>query len=218
MKKIKMPRLPATARGLARRMRFLAEMEKLKLVERQNSVLDASRRENSAEHSWHLAVMALLLADYADDPRVDPLRVLKMLLLHDIVEIDAGDTFLYDPKGRRTQSKRETASAKHLFGLLPAREARDLRALWEEFEARKTPDALFAASLDGLQPLFNHYLSGGRWVRRHALDTRDVLDKKRYIGDASKVLWKYARQLIDLSEHAGIFTSPQAGSRPPKRH
>jgi len=198
-------RLPRARRDLAARVRFLTELEKLKLVYRQNSVLDGSRQENSAEHSWHLAMMALLLSGYSDDKRIDPTRVLKMLLLHDIVEIDAGDTFLYNEKGNVTKFGKETASAKRIFGLLPAKQRNEFLGLWKEFEARETSDALFAAALDGFQPLLNHYVSGGKWVKRHALDKSKVIEKKRYIGKASKDLWKYAQDLIDLSEKAGIF-------------
>jgi putative hydrolase of HD superfamily len=198
-------RLPSTHPDLAGCMRFLVELEKLKLVYRQNSVIDGSRQENSAEHSWHLAMMALLLSGHADDKRIDPMRVLKMLLLHDIVEIDAGDTFVYNEAGNAAKAGKETASAKRIFGFLPPQPRREFLRLWKEFEGRKTPDALFAAALDGLQPLLNHYVSGGKWVKRHDLDKSKVLTKKRYIGKASKTLWEYSQALIELSAKAGIF-------------
>jgi len=135
-------KLPSTSRDLEMRMRFLVEIEKLKIVYRQNSVLDGSRQENSAEHSWHLAMMALLLCSHSDDKSIDLFRVLKMLLLHDIVEIDAGDTFLYNEKGNAAKAGKETASAERIFGLLPPKQKRDFLGLWREFEAKGDPGRL----------------------------------------------------------------------------
>jgi putative hydrolase of HD superfamily len=155
-------------------------------------------------------MMALLLGGYADDTRVDPNRVLKMLLLHDIVEIDAGDTFLYNENGNAVKAGKEISSAKRVFGLLPAKQKKEFLILWKEFEARETPDALFAAVLDGFQPLLNHYVSGGKWIKRMALEKSKVIEKKRYIGKASKDLWRYSQDLIELSAKAGIFRKGKA--------
>jgi putative hydrolase of HD superfamily len=183
------------ASGLARRIAFIVEIDKLKQVLRQNVVIDRSRRENSAEHSWHLAVMAVILADLAE-PEVEPLRVLKMLLIHDLVEVDAGDTFLYDGAAAADQVAREEAAAARLFGLLPADQARELAALWAEFEAGATRDAAFARALDHLQPvLLNYHTEGGSW-RAHAVAGADVLAKKRPIERGSPALWRYAEALI----------------------
>jgi putative hydrolase of HD superfamily len=180
---------------LARQIDFIVEIDKLKGVLRQNVVIDRSRRENSAEHSWHLALMAVILADLAA-PEVQPLRVLKMLLIHDLVEIDAGDTFLYDGARSADQATREQAAAKRLFGLLPADLARELGDLWAEFEAGATPDAAFARALDHLQPvLLNYHTEGGSW-RRHAVAGADVLAKKRAIERGSPELWRHAEALI----------------------
>jgi putative hydrolase of HD superfamily len=180
---------------LGRQIAFIVEIDKLKGVLRQNVVIDRSRQENSAEHSWHLAVMAVILADLAA-PEVQPLRVLKMLLIHDLVEIDAGDTFLYDGARRADQAAREQAAAARLFGLLPADLARELDALWTEFEAGATQDAAFARALDHLQPvLLNYHTEGGSW-RRHAVAGADVLAKKRPIEQGSPELWRYAEALI----------------------
>jgi putative hydrolase of HD superfamily len=180
---------------LARQIAFIVEIDKLKRVLRQNVVTDRSRQENSAEHSWHLAVMAVILADLAA-PEVQPLRVLKMLLIHDLVEIDAGDTFLYDGAAATDQAAREEAAAARLFGLLPDDQASELAALWAEFDAGSTPDAAFARALDHLQPvLLNYHTEGGSW-RRHAVAGADVLAKKRPIAQGSDALWRYAETLI----------------------
>ncbi|MEJ0070519.1 MAG: HD domain-containing protein [Pseudomonadota bacterium] len=174
---------------LGRQIAFIVEIDKLKQVLRQNVVIDRSRQENSAEHSWHLAVMAVILADLAA-PEVQPLRVLKMLLIHDLVEIDAGDSFLYDAAATADQAAREAAAAARLFDLLPADLGRELAALWAEFDAGATHDAAFARALDHLQPvLLNYHTDGGSW-RRHDVVGADVLAKKRPIERGSPALWR----------------------------
>jgi putative hydrolases of HD superfamily len=181
---------------MAKQIRFILEVEKLKTVLRMTPLLDASRRENDAEHTWELALMAVLLAEYADEP-VDLARVVKMILIHDIVEIDAGDTFIYDAKAVTDQEAREIAAADRLFGLLPEDQAAEFRALWDEFEARKTPEARFARAMDRLQPLLhNFFTSGGTW--HSAGVTRDmVMKRKAVIAGASSRLWTAAQSLID---------------------
>ncbi|NWJ25984.1 HD domain-containing protein [Rhizobium sp. RM] len=181
---------------MAKQIRFILEVEKLKTVLRMTPLLDASRRENDAEHTWELALMAVLLAEYADEP-VDLARVVKMILIHDIVEIDAGDTFIYDAKAVTDQEAREIAAADRLFGLLPEDQAAEFRALWDEFEARKTPEARFARAMDRLQPLLhNFFTSGGTW--HSAGVTRDmVMERKAVIAGASSRLWTAAQSLID---------------------
>ncbi|UXS01219.1 HD domain-containing protein [Agrobacterium tumefaciens] len=181
---------------MAKQIRFILEVEKLKTVLRMTPLLDASRRENDAEHTWELALMAVLLAEYADEP-VDLARVVKMILIHDIVEIDAGDTFIYDAKAVTDQEAREIAAADRLFGLLPEDQAAEFRALWDEFEARKTAEARFARAMDRLQPLLhNFFTSGGTW--HSAGVTRDmVMERKAVIAGASSRLWTAAQSLID---------------------
>ncbi len=148
---------------LARQIAFIIELDKLKQVLRQTLLIDRSRQENDAEHSWHIAAMVVVLDEYAE-PEVDRLRVLKMLLIHDIVEIDAGDTFLYDTAHAATQAAREQAAAERLYGLLPPDQGAALRALWDEFEAGETRDARFAKALDRLQPmLHNCHTEGAMW-------------------------------------------------------
>jgi putative hydrolases of HD superfamily len=180
---------------LASQIAFIVEIDKLKQVLRQTVVTDRSRPENSAEHSWHIAAMFLILSEHAGSD-VDPLRVLKMLLIHDLVEIDAGDTFLYDQAAVSGQAAREAAAAERLYALLPADQATALKALWREFESGDSPDARFARALDQLQPvLLNYHTEGGSW-RAHAVSGAAVLAKKRVIEHGSPSLWRYAEALI----------------------
>ena len=161
---------------LDQQLSFITELDKLKSVIRQTLLLDKSRRENSAEHSWHLATMAVLLQEYAEEP-VDLLKTIKMLLVHDVVEIDAGDTFAYDTAGYADKDDREQKAAERIFGLLPAEQGRDFRQLWEEFEARQTAESKYANALDRLQPLLhNERTEGGTW-RIHKV-TRDKVIKR----------------------------------------
>ena len=145
---------PSAARErLAQQIRFIVEVDRLKEIFRQTVLINSRRPENDAEHSWHLCLIVLTLAEHANAPQLDVLRVLKMLILHDLVEIDAGDTFAYDTKGMADQHAREAVAADRIFGLLPADQGRGFRALWDEFEARQTPEAKFAAAVDRFQPM-----------------------------------------------------------------
>jgi putative hydrolase of HD superfamily len=199
--------LPLAARSSERleaQIRFILEIDQLKTVLRRTWILDRSRRENSAEHSWHLAVMALLLAEYGP-PGLDLPRVLKMVLVHDLVEIDAGDTFCYDAAALLDQAERERRAADRLFPLLPDDLAAELRALWEEFDARTTPEARFAAALDRLQPVLHNYATeGGTW-REHRVSRDQVLERNRPMGDGAPDLWEYARALIDDAAARGLI-------------
>jgi putative hydrolase of HD superfamily len=181
---------------LARQMDFILEIDKLKQVLRQTSLADGSRRENDAEHSWHLAVMAVLLAEYAAGPQVDLARVVKMVLVHDVVEIDAGDTFHYDEAGNRDKPQREQKAADRLFGLLPADQEAELRGLWEEFEARQTREARYAAALDRLQPNLLNFRTQGRLWREHGVTSRQVIARNRHMAEGAPALWQYAESLI----------------------
>ncbi|MBA3968953.1 MAG: HD domain-containing protein [Gemmatimonadetes bacterium] len=185
-----------TTERLKRQLDFIVELDKLKRILRQTLVMDGSRQENSAEHSWHLAVMAVLLHEHAGDA-VDVQRVLRMLLIHDVVEIDAGDTFCYDAAASVGKEERERRAAERLFGLLPGEQAQEFRDLWEEFEARETADAQFANALDRLQGLLqNYHNAGGTW-RLHGITRDQVLNRMRPIQNASPELWKYVLQVID---------------------
>lgn len=189
---------------LAQQIQFVLEIDKLKTVLRQTQLTDGSRRENSAEHSWHIALMAMILAEYAPGP-IDVLRVMKMLLLHDLVEIDAGDTFCYDNQGNVDKGDREQQAAHRLFGLLPPDQATEFRALWEEFEARTTPDAQFAASLDRLQPvLHNQKNQGGTW-QQYGI-TRDRVDYRLApLQTGAPPLWSYMQLVLDDCVAAGYL-------------
>ncbi len=164
---------------LAERLRFIFEIDKLKNVLRQTLLTDGSRQENSAEHSWHLAMTALTLAPLADEP-IDLERVMKILLVHDIVEIDAGDVFIYDSEARAEAAVAEQAAADRLFGMLPEPEGGELRAAWDEYEARQTPEAVFAYACDRLQPLMLNLSTGGGSWRRHGI----ALDQVKQINGA----------------------------------
>lgn len=190
--------------GLAAQLEFLLEADRLKGIERMTRLIDGSRRENTAEHSWHLALFALVLHEHADEP-VDLLRVITMLVVHDLVEIDAGDTFAYDTAGYEDKEAREQAAADRIFGLLPAEQAAELRAAWEEFEARATPEARFANAVDRLQPvLLNHARGGGPW-QEHGITMERVLLRNEPIGDGSTVLWGEAQRRIRELDERGLF-------------
>jgi putative hydrolase of HD superfamily len=186
-----------TEERLERQLAFVLEIDRLKQIRRQTLLADRSRQENSAEHSWHIAVMALLLAENAAEENLNLLRVLQMLLVHDIVEIDAGDTFCYDDDGRKDQRAREKAAADRLFGLLPEDQAVEIRTLWEEFEARNTPEARFAAALDRLQPLLQNATTGGLQWRVHGVTQDRVIERNRIMNEGAPALWRRARALID---------------------
>lgn len=191
---------------LSRCLGFLDEVEKLKIIYRQNSVTDKSRHENSAEHSWHVALMAIILSGYSNHGNLDILKVVKMLLIHDIVEIDAGDTFLYDAQANRQKDDKERLAAGRIFGLLPESIGKELFDLWDEFEARISPEAKFAASLDGLQPLMNHWHTKNLKYKSHNVRTAQVMEKKMHIGEGSAVLWEYAQEVIRKSEEIGLYS------------
>ena len=180
---------------LASQFRFLMEADRLKTVIRGSRIANGSRRENVAEHSWHIALFALVLSRYAAEP-VDPLRVISMLLIHDLVEIDCGDTPLFDATGAETQAEREALAADRLYGLLPEHQATEYRALWDEFEAARTPDARFAKAVDRLQPiLLNHAAGGGTWTDYRVDEARERALTSR-IADGSPDLWAVAEAVI----------------------
>jgi putative hydrolase of HD superfamily len=189
---------------LDKQMRFIVEIDRLKQVVRQSALVDGSRQENDSEHSWHIAVMAFLLADYANSD-VDILKVLKMTLIHDLVEIYAGDTFAYDEVNAETQNNRETKAAKRIFGILPDDQREELYALWEEFESMSTPEARFAAAIDKLQPLILSYNNRGWSWKRHGVVKSQIVESKRSMGDGSETLWQFAQELIEASVGEGFL-------------
>lgn len=185
-------------------MAFLLEADKVKQVERRNLLADGSRRENDAEHCWHAALMALVLAEHANEKSIDLFRVIKMLLIHDLVEIDAGDTYIYDEAGRQSQKAREAAAADRLFALLPEEQGRAMRELWEEFEAKETPEARFAGSMDRINPLLLNHAAHGKSWKEHGTKAEQIRAVNRAIADGSQSLWKYASAVIDDAVARGM--------------
>jgi putative hydrolase of HD superfamily len=181
---------------LQQQLSFILEIDKLKSILRHTILIDRSRRENTAEHSWHLAVMANLLAEYATGP-VDVARVTQMVLAHDIVEIDAGDTFAFDAEGIVTKKQREREAADRIFGLLPAEQGKELRGLWEEFEAEETLDSQFANAIDRLEPcLLNANTEGGTW-RKHSPSLEKVMERMKPVKLYMPQVWPVVQKIID---------------------
>ena len=181
---------------LSQQLRFILEMDELKHVLRQTLLPGDQRRENDAEHSWHLALMAVILQEHAA-VEVDITRVLTMHLIHDLVEIHAGDTFAYDEAGHEDKEERERAAADRIFVLLPDDQGQEMRALWDEFEERVTPESRYAAALDRLQPLLlNYHTDGAAWVK-HGIRHEQVVKRNAHIAEGAPALWEFARRLID---------------------
>ena len=187
---------------LYQQMEFILEADKEKFIGRQTYLSDASRKENDAEHAWHLALMAMLLGEHSNE-EVDTLRVMSMVLIHDMVEIDAGDTYAYDTVGGKTQREREVKAAERIFNLLPEDQAKYVRGLWDEFEEEKTPEAKFARVLDKVQPLMLNHASGGRSWREHKVYKSQVLKRNERTPKGSKELWQICKKWIDENVEKG---------------
>ncbi len=185
-----------------KRIEFLLEIDKLKSIIRRSLLVDGSRLENTAEHSWHLAMLVLTLAPHAGSD-VDPLHAMKLLLVHDIVEIDAGDTFAYDVAGHEDKEARETAAADRIFGLLPAEQATEVRALWDEYEARATPTAVFAYACDRLQPMLLNASSGGVSWKEHGIQQSQVKAFNAPIAEAASEFWELALGVVADAVESG---------------
>jgi putative hydrolase of HD superfamily len=189
---------------LLKQISFIKEIDKLKYIQRKTKLFNSDRPENDAEHSWHLAMMTIVLAEHSDNP-IDVLKVLKMVLIHDIVEIDAGDTFIYDSTKSHTNTDEELIGAKRIFGLLPTEQAEEFIAIWEEFEESVTDEAKFAKSMDRFEPLLqNTSNNGGTW-REFNVPYQKVYDKKKVIKGGSTTIWNYAENLINESVNRGIL-------------
>ncbi len=188
-----------------KQIEFVLEVDKLKQVQRQTILMDRSRRENSAEHSWQIALMVSLFAEYSADSDIDLLRVIKMLLMHDLVEIDAGDTYCYDDAGRQDQTRREEIAARRIFGLLPEDQASEMRSLWDEFEERKSPESKFANALDRVQPFLHNYFTDGQTWQENNIASHQVQDRMRPVKDGSPVLWEYVNALIEDAVERGLL-------------
>lgn len=186
---------------LEQQFAFLREIDKEKQIMRQNYLADGSRKEGDAEHAWHLALMTLLLSEYANE-EIDVLKTVSMVLIHDLVEIDAGDTYAYDTAAAATQRDRELAAADRIFGLLPEDQGQKMRGLWEEFEARKTPEAKFARTMDCVQPTMLNDASQGKSWLEHGVHLSQVLRRNQRTGEGSQAVWDYARTHF-VEPHAG---------------
>ena len=187
---------------LEKQMEFILEVDKVKKIVRQTYLSDASRKENDAEHSWHLALMAVLLKEYSNE-EVDLAKVIPMVLIHDLVEIDAGDTYAYDTEGNKTKRERELKAADRIFGLLPDAQRMEYRGLWDEFEAMETAEAKFANMLDKVQPLLLNNASDGKsWVE-HGVRESQVLARNSRTHEGSEELWAYAKSLIEENVKKG---------------
>ena len=192
---------------LLNQIEFIREIDKLKYIFRKTKLINNDRPENDAEHSWHLAMMAIVLAGHANEP-IDLEKVMKMVLIHDIVEIDSGDVFAYDTTKSHDNFDEELKAARRIFGILPEEQAEEFINLWIEFEEMKTPESKFARSLDRLEPLLqNASNNGGTW-REFDVKYDQVMEKKQVIKDGSEELWKFAENLIDESVEKGILSSP----------
>lgn len=185
-----------------KQMAFIMELDKIKKIGRQTYLSDASRKENDAEHSWHLALMAFVFADYANE-QIDVLKTMKMVLLHDVIEIDAGDTYAYDTEANKTKRDREVKAADRIFGLLPDEQAAEYRGLWDEFEAMETAEAKFANMLDKVQPLLLNDASGGKSWEEHGVKKSQVISRNARTHEGSEKLWKYAKSLIEKNVEQG---------------
>jgi putative hydrolase of HD superfamily len=189
---------------LQQQIDFIKEIDKLKYIQRKTKLFNSDRNENDAEHSWHLAVMALVLQEHSNVP-VDILKVLKMVLIHDIVEIDAGDTFLYDTQKSHINTDDERLAAQRIFGILPATQAQELISIWEEFEAGETNEAKFAKSMDRLEPLLQNATNNGGTWKEFNVDYHKVYEKKKAIQNGSVSIWDFAENLLNESVEKGFL-------------
>lgn len=194
---------------LDQQIRFVLELDKLKQIMRQSYLLDASRKENDAEHSWHLALMAMVLREYAP-PGADLLRVMQMVLVHDVVEIDAGDTFCYDEQAATSKVERELLAAERIFCLLPPEQAAELRGLWEEFEAGVTLEARFANALDRVEPLLlNYHTQGKSWLEHGISEDKVRTRNEGVVSAGSPVLGEYVTRLITRAVEEGYLAAQE---------
>ena len=192
---------------LEKQLDFIREIDKEKEIFRQTYLADASRKENDAEHAWHMAIMTLLLSEYANE-EIDVLKTMGMLLIHDLVEIDAGDTYAYDEEGKKTQHARETAAADRLFGMLPEDQGSRLRSWWEEFESGDTPESRFARAMDHIQPLMLNAATHGKSWEEHGVHLSQILNRNKETSKGSSQLWDYAYENFILPNLAAGKITP----------
>jgi putative hydrolase of HD superfamily len=204
--KIENELLPEQAGRFQKQVEFILEADKLKHTLRRTILMNKSRRENSAEHSWHIALSVLVLSEYAAGKTIDVFRVVKMLLIHDLVEIDAGDTYCYDDQGRQDQAHREEIAADRIFNILPEDQARSFRGLWDEFEARETAESRLANALDRLQPFLLNYFTEGLSWQEHDVQSSQVVSRMQPVKDGSPFLWNYVKALLDDAVKKGYLS------------
>ena len=181
---------------LLKQMDFIMESDKLKKIVRQSYISDASRKETDTDHSWSLAMMCFILSEYSNE-QIDVLKTMKMVIIHDLVEIDAGDTYAYDDVGNSTKRDRELKAADRIFNILPKDQAVELRALWDEFEEAVTPEARFANTLDKIQPVMLNDITGGKAWREHEVEDTQIMGRNRTTHEGSEKLWEFCKSLIE---------------------
>lgn len=196
---------PIPNQRLAQQIQFILEVDKLKNVIRRTYVPGANRHENSAEHSWQLALMALTLAEHANEP-VDVAQVMKMVVIHDIVEIDAGDTYFFDDAGTADKAEREQQAADRIFGLLPSDQAAELHRLWAEFEARQTPESRFANAIDRVMPLLLNYETRGKSWRENGIRNEQILSRMAHVADGSEAIWQLIHSIVSAATAEGYLS------------
>ncbi len=190
--------------NLLKDMEFIVELDKMKTILRQTSLISQDRYEDDAQHSWHISVMAMILSEYANE-EIDTFKVIKMLLIHDLVELYAGDTFCYDKEANEDKREREVAAADKIFSMLSGDKGKEMRALWDEFEEMETTDALFAASMDRLQPMLNNYYNrGGTW-KKFDVAQAEIYKRISPVKESSDDLWKFVEHMLEDAFDKGLI-------------
>lgn len=192
------------SKRLLKDMDFIVEIDKMKTILRQTSLIDKEEREDDAQHSWHISLMAVILEEYSNE-KIDILKVIKMLLIHDLVELYAGDTFCYDVEGNAGKRERELKAADKIYGMLDKGKGEELRSLWDEFEAMESPEALFAASMDRIQPMLNNYYNDGGTWKEYEIEKEDIYKRIRPVEKTSDELWKFMKHIIESAQEKGFI-------------
>ena len=178
---------------IEKQMQFILEIDKEKQIKRKTLQSNGKDFEDDAQHAWHMAIMTLLLSEYAND-EIDVLKTISMLLIHDLVEIDAGDTYAYDEDAKKTQKEREVKAADRIFGLLPVKQGKEFRTLWEEFEAQETAESRFARTMDNIQPIMLNAATDGKAWEEHDVHIEQILNRNRNTSKGSEAIWEYAKE------------------------
>lgn len=192
------------SKRLMKDIEFIVELDKMKSILRQTSLINEDRREDDAQHSWHISIMAMVLGEYSDE-KIDICKVIKMLLTHDLVEIYAGDTFCYDKKGNEDKKEREIKAAEKIFGILEEDKGKEFRELWDEFEEGETAEAIFAASMDRLQPMLNNYNNNGGTWKKFNVSKEDIYKRIEPVKKSSEQLWEFVESMIEDGARKGLI-------------